>query len=140
MSAVEIQPPESGFGLGGVLGARASPLYGILNGVDYGNWDPQADPHVTAHYSEEDLSGKRLCKQDLVREFGLPAAAMKRPLLGVVSRLTPQKGIELIIEIAEALPADDLYLVVLGLGDAVYEDALRGAGLARAERICVRVG
>ena len=138
--ALEIQTSEYGFGLDGVLRARRSHLCGILNGVDYGNWDPQSDPHITAHYSEEDLSGKRLCKQDLVREFGLPAAAMKRPLLGVDSRLTPQKGIELIIEIAEALAAEDLYLVVLGSGDAVYEDALRAAALAHAGRIGIRFG
>jgi len=81
-----------------------------------------------------------LCKQDLIREFRLPEAAMARPLLGVVSRLTPQKGTELIVEIAEALSAQDLYLVVLGSGDAVYEDALRLAALAHADRIAVRFG
>jgi len=138
--ALEIQTPEYGFGLDGVLRARSSDLYGILNGVDYGNWDPQTDPQIAAHYSAADLSGKRRCKQDLIREFGLPEAALKRPLLGVVSRLTPQKGTELIIEIAEALAVEDLYLVILGSGDAVYEDALRTATLAHADRIGVRFG
>ena len=138
--ALEIQTPEYGFGLDGVLRARSSDLYGILNGVDYGNWNPQADPHIAAHFSADDLSGKRLCKQDLIREFGLPEAAMNRPLAGVVSRLTPQKGTELIIEILEALAAEDLYLVILGSGDAVYADALRAAVVAQADRIGVRFG
>ena len=138
--AQEIQTPEFGFGLDGVLRARSSRLYGILNGVDYGNWDPQTDPHIAAHYSASDLNGKRLSKQDLIREFGLPDAAMKRPLAGVVSRLTPQKGTELIGEIADELALEDLYLVILGSGDAVYEDALRAAALAHADRIAVRFG
>jgi starch synthase len=76
----------------------------------------------------------------LIREFGLPEAAMHRPLAGVVSRLTPQKGTELIIEIVEALAAEDLYVVILGSGDAVYEDALRAAVVAHADRIGVRFG
>jgi len=138
--ALEIQTPEYGFGLDGVLRARSSDLFGILNGVDYGNWNPQADPHIAARYSADDLSGKRTCKQDLIREFGLPEAAMNRPLAGVVSRLTPQKGTELIAEVAEALAAEDLYLVILGSGDAIYEEALRAAAVAHADRIGVRFG
>jgi len=138
--ALEIQTPEYGFALDGVLRARSADLYGILNGVDYGNWDPQTDPHIAAHYSSADLSGKSVCKQALIREFGLPEPAMERPILGVVSRLTPQKGTELIVEIAAHLAAEDLYLVVLGSGDAVYEDALRAAALAHADRIGVRFG
>lgn len=138
--ALEIQTPEYGFGLDGVLRARSSDLYGILNGVDYGNWDPQTDPLIAAHYSVDDLSGKRRCKQDLIREFGLPEAAMKSPLAGVVSRLTPQKGTELIAEIADELAAEDLYLVILGSGDAVYEEALRAAAVAHADRIGIRFG
>jgi len=138
--AMEIQTPEYGFGLDGVLRARSADLYGILNGVDYGNWDPQTDPYISGHYSPDDLSGKRLCKQDLIREFGLPEPAMTRPLLGVISRLTPQKGTELIVEIAPQLAAEDLYLVVLGSGDAVYEESLRAAALDHPERIGVRFG
>lgn len=138
--ALEIQTPEYGFGLDGVLRARSADLHGILNGVDYGNWDPQTDPHIASHYSAGDLSGKRLCKQALIREFGLPELAMKRPLLGAISRLTPQKGTELIVEIAPQLTAEDLYLVMLGSGDAVYEEALRAAALAHPDRIGVRFG
>jgi starch synthase len=137
---LEIQTPDYGFGLDGVLRARKADLYGIPNGIDYGNWDPQRDPYIAARYSPDDLSGKRLCKQDLVGEFGLPALAMTRPLLGVISRLTPQKGTELLVEIVPQLVAEDLYLVVLGAGDAVYEEALQAAAADYPDRIGVRLG
>jgi starch synthase len=138
--AAEIQTEEYGFGLDGALRARASALYGILNGVDYSHWNPETDPYLAARYSADDLRGKRVCKQDLVKQFGLPAAAMDRPLLGVVSRLTSQKGTELILEIAAELAAGDLYLVVLGSGDPDYEAGLREAAAANPEHIAVRIG
>ncbi|HVP48982.1 MAG TPA: glycogen synthase GlgA [Bryobacteraceae bacterium] len=138
--ALEIQTPEYGFGLDGVLRARSADLYAILNGIDYGNWDPQTDPYIAAQYSPGDLSGKRLCKQDLIGEFGLPELAVTRPLLGVISRLTPQKGTELLIEIAPQLVEEDLYLVVLGSGDPVYEEALQTVAAACPDRIGVRFG
>ncbi len=138
--AAEIQTGEYGFGLDGVLRARASGLHGILNGVDYQNWNPATDPHLAAHYSPGDLSGKRECKRDLLREFGLPDAASTRPLLGVVSRLAAQKGTELILEIAPELVKDDLYLVVLGAGDAVYEARLREMAAAYPDHIGVKIG
>jgi starch synthase len=136
----EIQTAEYGFGLDGVLRARASGLHGILNGVDYQNWNPATDPHLAAHYSPGDLSGKRECKRDLLREFALPDAASTRPLLGVVSRLAAQKGTELILEIAPELVKDDLYLVVLGAGDAVYEARLREMAAAYPDHIGVKIG
>ena len=138
--ASEIQTEEYGFGLDGALRARAPALHGILNGVDYSQWSPETDRYLAAHYSADALAGKRICKQDLVRQFGLPPAAMDRPLLGVVSRLTSQKGTELILEIAAELAADDLYLVVLGSGDADYEAGLREAAAAHPEHIAVRIG
>ena len=98
--AAEIQTDEYGFGLDGVLRARSADLYGILNGVDYRDWNPATDPHLIAHYSADDLSGKCECKKDLLREFGFPEAALERPLLGMVSRLASQKGTDLILEIA----------------------------------------
>ena len=138
--ATEFQTEEYGFGLDGALRARASALHGILNGVDYSQWNPETDRYLAAHYSADDLRGKRVCKLDLVKQFRLPAAAMDRPLLGVVSRLTSQKGTELILEIAAELAADDLYLVVLGSGDADYEAGLREAAAAHPEHIAVRIG
>ena len=138
--ALEIQTKEYGFGLDGVLRSRASALHGILNGVDYSNWNPETDPYIKSPYSIQDLSGKRRCKQDLLKEFGLPAAAMGRPLMGVVSRLTSQKGTELIVEIAPQLVLDDLYLVVLGAGDPEMEASLRDAAAAYPDHIAVRFG
>ena len=74
--AREIQTPELGFGLDGALRARAAALFGILNGVDYREWSPDVDPLLPANYSVDDLSGKAVCKEHLLREFGLPAEAM----------------------------------------------------------------
>ncbi|HET9320905.1 MAG TPA: glycogen synthase GlgA [Bryobacteraceae bacterium] len=138
--AAEIQTEEYGFGLDGVLRARSGELHGILNGADYGNWNPETDPHLVAHYSADDLRGKRECKRDLLREFGLPEAAVARPLLGVVSRLTSQKGIELILENVPELVKDKLCLVLLGSGDAEYEEKLREAAAAYPDHIAFRAG
>ena len=138
--AAEIQTREYGFGLDGVLRARSADLHGILNGVDYSNWNPETDAHLVAHYSAEDLSGKRECKRDLLREFGLPEAPLARPLLGVVSRLTSQKGTELIIKIIPDLVKEDLYLTLLGSGDAEYEEKLLDAAASYPEHVGVRIG
>jgi starch synthase len=119
--AEEIQTLEYGFGLDGLLRARRDVLSGILNGVDYEQWNPETDPHIAAHYSARDLSGKRACKRDLVRAAGLPETAAYRPLLGVVSRFAGQKGFDLLEEIADELFAEDLSLVVLGSGEAALE-------------------
>ena len=114
--AREIQTPEFGFGLDGCLRDRTAVLSGILNGVDYAEWSPETDPLIPAHYSAEDLRGKATCKRQLLEEFGLPADAMDRPLLGIVSRFTRQKGTDLLAEIAAQLVAEDVYLVALGYG------------------------
>src|SRR5260370_42061039 len=93
--AREMWTPDLGFGLDARLRERASVLTGILNGVDYTEWSPQTDPYIPAHYSIEDLSGKAICKRRLLEEFGLPPEAMDRPLLGIVSRFTGQKGTDI---------------------------------------------
>jgi len=138
--AQEIQTPECGAGLDGLLRARGSVLHGILNGADYTRWNPATDPHLAAHYSAEDVSGKLACKRALLKEFGLPDAAMTRPLLGVVSRFTGQKGSDLISEIAPALFADDVYLVALGSGEARYEEAFRALAAAHPDRFGLCIG
>jgi starch synthase len=138
--AREIQTPEYGFGLDGALRARTGVLSGILNGVDYDQWNPETDPFLPAHYSSEDLSGKRVCKQHLIEEFGLPAAAMDRPLIGIVSRFTRQKGADLIAEVAAQLAADNLYLLALGSGEPEYEAFFRQIAAQHPERIAVRIG
>jgi starch synthase len=138
--AREILTPEYGFGLDGALRARAGVLSGILNGVDYRAWDPAADALIPARYSVEDLAGKRVCKERLLEEVGIPPAAMDRPLLGIVSRFTRQKGADILAEVASQMVAEDIYLVALGSGDPEYEAFFRLMAAEHPGRIAVRVG
>jgi len=138
--AREIQTPEYGFGLEGVLQARAGALTGILNGVDYGEWNPETDPLIAANYSAEDLAGKRVSKERLLAELGLPPEAMGRPLLGMISRLTRQKGVDLLADAGQWLAAEDAYLVALGEGDPEYETLFRGLAEALPGRVAARIG
>jgi starch synthase len=135
--AREIQTPEFGFGLDGLLRARVSKLSGILNGVDYEEWNPETDRHLLANYSASDLSGKGVCKQALLEEVGLPATAADRPLMGIVSRFAHQKGMDLAAGIA---PLIDATLVVLGSGEAPLENAFRSLALAYPDRIAAHIG
>jgi len=138
--AREIQTPEYGFGLDGALRARSPVLSGILNGVDYREWSPEVDRLIPAQYSVSDLSGKQVCKQHLLREFGLPDSAMVRPLIGIVSRFTPQKGTKLVPEIASSLVAEDVYLVAIGNGDPDLEEAFLRIAAEHPSHIAVRIG
>ena len=138
--AREIQTPEYGFGMDASIRRRSGVLSGILNGVDYTEWSPGADPHIPAHYSAEDLTGKAECKRRLLEEFGLPAAAMERPLLGIVSRFTPQKGTDILEEIVPQMIAEDVYLVALGTGEPAYEDFFRSMQQEYPGRVAVRIG
>jgi len=119
--AQEIQTREFGYGLDGVARKRADRLVGILNGVDYGAWDPSQDPLIAANYSAKDLNSKQTCKRDLLETFGLPQEHLERPVIGIVSRFADQKGFDLIAEKAHELMEEDLALVVLGTGDKKYE-------------------
>src|SRR5260370_34400392 len=101
--AREIQTPELGFGLDIYLRTHAKVLTGILNGVDYSEWSPEVDQYIAEHYSVEDLSGKKQCKQALLEQYGLPLENMDSPLIGIVSRLVNQKGFDLIAELAPRL-------------------------------------
>lgn len=113
--AEEIQTPEFGFGLDGLLRSHVHKLRGILNGVDYSEWSPETDPRIAAHYSASDLSGKAVCKQDLLDHFQLPPENLQRPLLGVVTRFAAQKGIDIIQQVVWSLMYDDdVALAVLG--------------------------
>jgi starch synthase len=138
--AEEIQTEEYGFGLDGLLRARRRDLYGILNGVDYSHWDPRTDPLIPARYWSGDLSGKALCKRELLREMGLPEEAMTRPLFGMISRLAAQKGADLVPPAASEFEAQDAYLVCLGSGDAVYERAFQDMAWFHPRRVAVRIG
>jgi len=102
--AEEIQTPELGEQLDGVLRGRAADLHGILNGVDYTLWDPATDRHLAAHYTPENLEGKGACRADLLHAFGLEGVPKTTPVIGMISRLVTQKGFDLVAQIAERLP------------------------------------
>lgn len=138
--AREIQTPEYGFGLDGALRARADVLSGILNGVDYNEWSPEVDRLIPANYSARDLAGKRTCKSQLLAEVGLPQEAMDRPLVGIVSRFTRQKGSDLLKDAAPDILAQDTYLAALGTGEPEYEDFFRDLAAHYPGRVAVHVG
>jgi len=119
--AREIQTPEYGMGLDGLLRARNSTLVGILNGVDYGVWSPERDAYLPQRYSADRLEGKIANKRHLLAEIGLPASN-GAPVAGIVSRFVPQKGFDLCFPVLpELLRTTDLRLVAVGSGDVVYE-------------------
>jgi starch synthase len=134
--AQEIQTRELGAGLEGVFRKRAADLKGILNGVDYDEWNPATDRKIAAHYTPENLSCKRECRRDLLHAFGLKSVNDNMPVLGIVSWLSTQKGFDLLAEIIPELMTRDLMLVVLGTGEAYYEGLFRSF----AERYPARVG
>ncbi|HYK19860.1 MAG TPA: glycogen synthase [Pyrinomonadaceae bacterium] len=123
--AREIQTPEQGHGVDWLLRARSDRLVGITNGVDYDIWNPETDPHIAANFSEDDLSGKRECKIDLLRRFGLPEDA-DRPILATISRLVGQKGYDLIRQISGWILETGSFVIALGKGAQEYEDFLQG--------------
>ncbi|HEX8738133.1 MAG TPA: glycogen/starch synthase [Pyrinomonadaceae bacterium] len=122
--AQEIQTAENGYGLEWLLRQRANRLIGITNGVDYDVWNPETDPELPAHYNAKDLSGKRECKRALLERFSLPVD-LDKPVFANVSRLTAQKGFELIQQAAGDIIASGAYFVALGSGEKKYEDFLQ---------------
>lgn len=140
--ALETLQPELGCGFDGVLQALGDRYVGILNGIDTSVWDPASDAQLPAHYTADDLSGKRLNKRAMLERFGLPMGddALARPVIGVVSRLVEQKGFDLILAAADELMALDAIWVVLGSGDAHYEAMFRELARRHPARIAVRIG
>ncbi len=127
--AREIAHHDKGAGLDGVVRARAGAVSGVLNGIDDRTWDPRADRHLAAQFHAGDLAGKAACKAALQREAGLPERPAA-PLYGVITRLTGQKGMDLLLAALPAVLRWDVQFVVLGSGDPALEAAF--AGLARA--------
>ena len=136
--AEEIQTPEVGYGLDGVLVRRRQALTGILNGVDYEEWSPECDAYIAARYSADDLAGKAACKADLQTILGLPVDPQV-PLIGIVSRLADQKGFDLIAAVAPQLLRKRLQIVVLGSGDALYQNLLLDLQRQFKKRLAVRI-
>ena len=137
--AEEIQSAEYGHGLEGVMAANHHKLSGILNGIDPRQWDPLTDPHLPTHFSADDLSGKLVCKKLLQRDMRLPIRP-KAFLLGAISRLDKQKGIELLLEAFPRLAALDVQLVVLGSGDKYIAESLAALAADYPEQVALRLG
>ena len=122
--AKEIQAPEGGNGLDGVMRRHSQKLFGILNGVDYDVWNPATDPYIAAHYDSNDLKGKAWCKKGLLNELKMPELADK-PVIGIVSRLAAQKGLNLVVEAADEIFKTGFGLVVLGSGESWQEKLMK---------------
>ena len=123
--AEEIRTVEFGCGLEDVIKEYENKLYGIINGVDYSEWSPEIDNLIPSKYSVDDSSGKALCKKHLQKILNLPQT--EAPLLGMISRLAEQKGVDLLIVIMDELMERDLQLVILGIGDEKYHQMLKEA-------------
>jgi len=138
----EIQTSEFGFGFDGILRYRSSDVVGILNGIDYDQWDPARDPHVPEPYDARNLSGKVAAKRALLARFGLAvdAAALERPLVGLISRLVDQKGFDLLAEIADELVGLDASFVLLGTGERRYEDLWLALAARHPDRVAAKIG
>ncbi len=122
--AQEIQQPENGYGLHWLLRQRSDRLFGITNGVDYDVWNPETDKELSAHFNAQDLSGKLECKRELLRKFFLPEN-LDKPIFANVSRLTAQKGFDLIQQVIGEVLARGAYFIALGSGAQEYENFLQ---------------
>jgi starch synthase len=140
--AQEIQLPELGFGLDGILRARATHLVGILNGIDYDQWDPARDVNLPVPFSASKMAGKAAAKQKVLETFGLPRTpdTRRQPLVAMISRMVGQKGFDLLDQISEVLPALRASFVVLGTGDPQFEARWRDLADRNPTRIGVRIG
>ncbi|MGA2249394.1 glycogen synthase GlgA [Terracidiphilus sp.] len=137
--AEEIQTAEFGNNLEGILRSRAADLRGILNGVDYAQWDPARDGYLAAHYTANVLTGKQECRADLLHAFGLESVSATTPVLGIVSRFATQKGFDILSGIADELMRRDVSVAVLGSGEAYYENLFREFAARYPGRVSLRV-
>jgi starch synthase len=135
----EIQGPEQGHGLDWLMRQRRDRLIGITNGVDYDVWNPETDPHIPAHFSASDLAGKRACKLDLLRRFGLPEE-LDRPVIASISRLVAQKGFDLIKQTAGQMLEAGAFFISLGSGEPEYESFLQWLKDRAPHRVAVYRG
>jgi len=133
--AKEIQTRRFGGKLEGVLRERNNVLHGILNGIDYTRWNPETDAYIARSYSADDLAGKAVCKRALQTAAGFEPDS-KVPVLGVISRLVPQKGIDLLLESIEHMVAAGAQLVILGTGDTYFEEACREWAAKHPAQVC----
>lgn len=133
--AEEIKLAYYAYGMEGILNARAGDLVGILNGIDTEEFNPETDRYLRHHYNPEDLSGKYENKRELLESLGMEVKP-ERPLIGMVSRLTSQKGFDLIMRVFSEILSEDVSIVLLGTGDPAYESFFRGMEQAYKGRVC----
>jgi len=140
--AEEIKTPEAGSGFDGIIRAHADRLTGILNGIDTREWDPACDRYLAAPFSASNLKGKSASKSAVLKRYGLPAdaVALARPLIGMVSRMVDQKGLDLIAALKDQLPQLGASIVILGTGEPRYQQFWTTLAAAYPDRIGVRVG
>jgi starch synthase len=138
--AKEIQSRDFGLGMEGILANRKDSLFGILNGVDYNVWNPEKDNHIVRNYSIKKMTGKALCKKDLLEEMNLDPSLKNKPLFGMVSRLDKQKGLDMLLEIMDKFISLDAGFVLLGSGDRNIENAMLDAAKRHEGKIGIGTG
>jgi len=121
------------------LRSRADRLVGILNGVDYEDWDPATDKLIPANFTPQDMKGKEVCKKALLESLGAHNPILDRPVLGIVSRFVRQKGFDLIAQVADELMREDLYVAALGTGEPEYEELFRSLAEKYPDKFLVKV-
>lgn len=138
--AQEIQTPEFGNGMDGVIATRLEDLHGFINGIDTAVWNPATDASLPARFSAENMAGKALCRAKLLQEFGWDAK-FKGPVFGMVCRFTVSKGLDLVLKAADFFAQEDCRLVVLGGGEKKYEEAMRALAATHPTKVavCVRL-
>ena len=137
--AREIQTPEFGAGLEGVIRNRGDRLVGILNGVDYAAWSPESDSLIAQNYSIHNMAGKKACKKDILAQFKLPDD-LDRPLIGIISRFVDQKGFDIFAEIAEEVARENVSLIAFGTGQPVYEKMFKAYAERHPTKVAVKIG
>jgi starch synthase len=133
--AREIQTPDYGCGLDGILAERRGDLIGVLNGIDVDEWNPAADPHLSAHFDAGDLAGKARCKAALQEEAGLPVRS-EVPVLALIARLVPQKGVDVFAHALDTILGWDVQLIMLGSGDPEAERFFSSRARSHSGRFC----
>ncbi len=134
----EILTRKHGLGLEQLLNLRKEVFFSIRNGIDYEVWDPETDPYIAANYSFADLGGKIQCKEDLIKEFGL-CISKKTPVVGLVSYMRRHKGFDILLESMDEIVKMDAALVILGLGEEIYENCLIETQRKHPNKVAIRL-
>jgi len=137
--AEEIKTEEAGFGLHGILSRMDERLVGIVHGADYSEWNPEHDEHIAKHYSIDDPSGKKTCKEELIKLMNLDVS-VETPLIGMISRLVDQKGLDILAGAMPGLMSRDVAFVLLGMGQEKYHDLCEEWAEKWPGRFAVRLG